>query len=74
MERNPFNDENGRFYVLVNDKNEHSMWPAFAEVPHGWRTAFGPAIRRDCLSYIEENWTDPRLEYPDPGPHQDGGR
>ena len=57
---NPFDDENGEFLVLVNDENQHSLWPRFAEVPSGWRTVHGPAGRQDCLSYVEEHWTDLR--------------
>ncbi|MEV5241992.1 MbtH family protein [Streptomyces cinnamoneus] len=57
---NPFEDENGTYYVLVNDEGQHSLWPAFAEIPAGWTTAFGQASRKDCLEYVEENWTDMR--------------
>jgi uncharacterized protein YbdZ (MbtH family) len=57
---NPFDDEDGAFLVLVNDEDQHSLWPAFADVPAGWRTAFGPAGRADCLAHVEQNWTDLR--------------
>ena len=40
MSSNPFDDENGTFYVLVNDEDQHSLWPSFAEVPAGWRVVF----------------------------------
>jgi MbtH protein len=60
MSANPFDDENGRFFVLVNDEEQHSLWPAFAEVPAGWRTVFGEAGRADCLAYVEQNWLDIR--------------
>lgn len=30
---NPFEDENGTYLVLVNDEGQHSLWPAFADVP-----------------------------------------
>lgn len=43
MSANPFDDADGRFFVLVNDENQHSLWPAFAEVPYGWRIVFGDA-------------------------------
>ena len=39
MSTNPFDDEDGRFYVLVNDEDQHSLWPTFSEVPAGWRVA-----------------------------------
>ncbi|BCJ73674.1 protein mbtH [Catellatospora sp. IY07-71] len=57
---NPFDDDNGTFLVLVNDENQHSLWPAFADVPAGWRTVCGPAPRQDCLDHIERQWTDMR--------------
>jgi uncharacterized protein YbdZ (MbtH family) len=55
---NPFDDDNGRFPVLVNDEEQHSLWPAFAGVPAGWRVVDGEADRAACLDYIEQNWTD----------------
>jgi MbtH protein len=57
---NPFDDQDGRFRVLVNDENQHSLWPEFAEVPAGWRSVFGPETKAACLAYVEENWTDMR--------------
>lgn len=62
MSSNPFDDENGRFLVLVNDEDQHSLWPTFAAVPAGWRVVFGGdgASRADCLAYVEEHWTDLR--------------
>ncbi|MFE0423312.1 MbtH family protein [Streptomyces sp. NPDC058953] len=60
MSTNPFDDEDGRFYVVVNDEDQHSLWPLFAEVPAGWRVAFGEASRAECLEYVERNWTDLR--------------
>lgn len=60
MSTNPFDDDNGTFYVLVNDEEQHSLWPAFAELPAGWRSVFGEASRADCLTYVEQNWSDIR--------------
>jgi MbtH protein len=60
MSNNPFDDEDGTFFVLVNDEDQHSLWPAFADVPAGWRVVFGESTRADCLSFVEENWTDLR--------------
>ena len=60
MSGNPFDDDDGRFFVLVNDEEQHSLWPTFAEVPSGWRVVFGEADRQECLDYIEAHWTDLR--------------
>jgi MbtH protein len=57
---NPFEDADGTYLVLVNDENQHSLWPAFAEVPAGWTTVHGPGTRQACLDHVEANWTDMR--------------
>lgn len=57
---NPFEDENGTYLVLVNHEGQHSLWPAFVEVPPGWRVAHPEASRRSCLEYVEAHWTDLR--------------
>jgi uncharacterized protein YbdZ (MbtH family) len=60
MSTNPFDDEAGTFLVVVNDEDQHSLWPAFADVPAGWRKVFGEASRAECLACVEEHWTDIR--------------
>ena len=60
MSANRFDDDNATFVVLVNDEDQHSLWPTFADTPAGWRVAFGEASRADCLQYVEENWSDIR--------------
>lgn len=60
MSTNPFDDEDGTFLVLVNDEDQHSLWPAFAEVPAGWRVVLEETDRADALAYVEREWTDLR--------------
>jgi uncharacterized protein YbdZ (MbtH family) len=60
MSTNPFDDQDGQFYVVVNDEDQHSLWPVFAEIPAGWRSVFGQAGRQECLDHVAENWTDMR--------------
>ena len=62
MSINPFDDDAGGFFVLVTGEEQHSLWPAFADVPAGWRVVDGEADRAACLDYIEQNWTDIRLK------------
>lgn len=57
---NPFDDPDGTFVVLVNDEEQHSLWPAGFAVPAGWRMIHEASGRQDCLDYIERNWTDLR--------------
>lgn len=56
---NPFDDENGTFYVLVNDEDQHSLWPTFKDIPSGWTKVFEGG-RQESLDYVEKNWTDMR--------------
>jgi MbtH protein len=57
---NPFEDEAGRYYALVNDEGQFSLWPAFADVPPGWTVAHGEDTRGSCLDFVEKKWTDMR--------------
>lgn len=60
MATNPFEDEDGSYFALINDEGQYSLWPAFADVPDGWAVVHGEDTRKACLDYIEENWTDMR--------------
>ena len=60
MGANPFEDHEARFLVLVNQENQHSLWPTFAEVPGGWEVVHGEDSRAACLAHVEEHWTDMR--------------
>lgn len=56
--KNPFENEKLTFCVLVNDEEQHSLWPEFIQVPAGWRRVFGPQARQECINYINENRTN----------------
>jgi MbtH protein len=60
MSTNPFDDDNGEFLVLVNEENQHSLWPAMVEVPAGWTVVHERDTRQACLDYVDKNWTDLR--------------
>lgn len=57
---NPFDDQDGAFVVLINDKGQHSLWPAAAEIPAGWSIAYEQNGRKACIEYIGKSWTDMR--------------
>lgn len=57
---NPFENPDSAYTVLVNDENQHSLWPVTVDVPAGWTVAHPSDTREACLRYIEENWTDMR--------------
>jgi uncharacterized protein YbdZ (MbtH family) len=60
LSTNPFEDEDGVYFALINDEGQYSLWPAFADVPPGWTVVHGEDTRKACLDFIEENWTDMR--------------
>lgn len=60
MATNPFEDPDAKYFVLINDEGQHSLWPIFADVPAGWEVIFGEDGRQECLDFIEKNWTDMR--------------
>jgi uncharacterized protein YbdZ (MbtH family) len=63
LSTNPFDDAEGKFFVLANDEEQHSLWPTFADVPAGWRVVFGGSDGSDrdsALRFVEDNWTDMR--------------
>lgn len=57
---NPFEDEDGEYYALVNDEGQYSLWPTFADIPAGWTVAHGKDTRQACLTFVESTWTDMR--------------
>jgi hypothetical protein len=52
---NPFDHDNGNFFVLINDE-QHSLWPTFADVPAGWRMVYGEEDR--CVSGLHRTELD----------------
>lgn len=60
MSRNPFDDDDEAFHVLINAEKQYSLWPSFAEVPAGWTAVHGPAGRAACVQFVDRVWTDMR--------------
>jgi len=60
MSTNPFDDPDGRFLVLINHEEQHSLWPSFVEIPAGWTQVYGEDTRQACLDYVETHWPDIR--------------
>jgi MbtH protein len=56
-----FDDEDNTTYiVVVNHEEQYSIWPDYKEIPNGWRAVGKSGVKEECLSYIEEVWTDMR--------------
>lgn len=48
------------FQVVINDEEQYSIWPDYKEIPQGWRTVGKSGLKKECLAYIDEVWTDMR--------------
>ncbi|MFJ7954360.1 MbtH family protein [Lysinibacillus sp. NPDC096418] len=55
---NPFEEHDGVFFVLANNEGQHSLWPAYINVPSGWDIVYGENNRQECVNYIQLNWKD----------------
>ena len=56
MTTNPIEGDNRRYLVLVNARNQPSLWPADIPAPSGWRNAYGEDSRGACADYMEMRW------------------
>jgi MbtH protein len=54
------NDPNCKYKVVVNDEDQYSIWFADREPPAGWHLVGKEGPKEECLTYIEEVWTDMR--------------
>ncbi|MBG0833225.1 MbtH family NRPS accessory protein [Planomonospora sp. ID67723] len=46
--------------VVVNHEGQYSIWPPAQENPPGWNDAGKEGTKRECLEWIDVNWTDMR--------------
>jgi MbtH protein len=54
-------EQDDRIYkVVVNHEEQYSIWLADREPPAGWREVGKESRKQDCLTYINEVWTDMR--------------
>ena len=53
-------DDSTIYNVVVNHEEQYSIWPEYREIPNGWQTVGKSGKKAECLSYIEEVWTDMR--------------
>lgn len=55
-----FDDAEAIFDVVINHEEEYSIWPAHCGPPAGWRAAGKSGTKKECVAYIEPEWTDLR--------------
>ena len=49
-----------RYLVVVNDEEQYSIWDEMTPIPNGWRAEGHHGTKQDCLTHIEQVWTDMR--------------
>lgn len=53
-------EDQTEYVVVLNHEEQYSIWPVEREIPAGWRAAGKRGLKKDCLAYVEEVWTDMR--------------
>jgi MbtH protein len=46
--------------VVISREDQYSVWPAYKDIPAGWRDAGKEGEKEECLNYIKEVWVDMR--------------
>ncbi len=49
-----------RYKVVINHEEQYSIWPVDRGTQRGWKDVGFEGTKKECLSYIEEVWTDMR--------------
>jgi MbtH protein len=56
-----FEDDDNRVYVVVmNEEERYSIWPDAHPMPTGWEALDSRGTKRECLDFIDREWTDMR--------------
>ncbi|WNM63151.1 MbtH family protein [Candidatus Nitrospira neomarina] len=56
-----FEDDDKTIYrVVINHEEQYSIWPIDRDIPSGWEEVGKSGIKTECLTYIDEIWTDMR--------------
>jgi len=56
----PDREDTTVYKVVVNHEEQYSIWPAYKEIPLGWKDVGKSGFKPECLAYIKEVWTDMR--------------
>ncbi|WP_394836379.1 MbtH family NRPS accessory protein [Pendulispora rubella] len=70
-------DDETVYVVVMNHEEQYSIWPDYKDLPAGWNAVGKKGPKKDCLSYIDEVWTDMRplsLRVAMDGPSESGAR
>ncbi|MET9769933.1 MbtH family NRPS accessory protein [Streptomyces sp. NPDC006415] len=48
------------FQVVVNDEEQHALWPARTEPPASWRAEGFTGSEEECMAHVDRVWEDIR--------------
>ncbi|MEV0238068.1 MbtH family protein [Nonomuraea sp. NPDC050786] len=44
--------------IVRNAEEQYSIWPTCRAIPDGWQATGFTGTRAECLSHIDETWTN----------------
>lgn len=53
---NPFDNPQGRFYILQNARQQYSLWPEQCVLPAGWQVICEPQQPEACNAWLSAHW------------------
>ncbi|MEW1719536.1 MbtH family NRPS accessory protein [Streptomyces sp. NPDC093109] len=53
-------EDNNTYQVVINHEEQYSIWPEDREIPAGWNAVGKTGTKGECLTYVQEVWTDMR--------------
>ncbi|MFJ1590952.1 MbtH family protein [Kitasatospora albolonga] len=48
------------YQVVVNDEEQHALWPARTAPPAGWRVEGFRGSEEECMAHVDRVWPDIR--------------
>ncbi|WP_030671179.1 MbtH family protein [Streptomyces sp. NRRL B-1347] len=46
------------YQIVVNHEEQYSIWDAKMDIPTGWSPVGVSGSKAECLTHIEQTWTD----------------
>jgi len=61
MQTSSESEETGKYYVVINDEEQYSIWPEWVEsLPAGWSKTGFSGSKQFCIEHVDTVWTDMR--------------
>lgn len=48
------------YQVVVNDEEQHALWPVRSPLPAGWRAEGFTGTEEECMAHVDAVWPDIR--------------